>query len=65
MPGTTSEVELLKKIKELNKNPDIDGFIVQLPLPPQIDTQKVLMAVDPDKDVDGFILLTLEKWHWI
>lgn len=54
MPGTTSEVELLKKIKELNKNPDIDGFIVQLPLPPQIDTQKVLMAVDPDKDVDGF-----------
>lgn len=54
MPSTTSETELLKKIKELNENDDIDGFIVQLPLPEQIDTQKVLMAVDPSKDVDGF-----------
>ncbi len=54
MPSTTSEVELLAKIKELNENDAIDGFIVQLPLPPQIDTQKVLLAVDPDKDVDGF-----------
>ncbi|WP_103070973.1 bifunctional 5,10-methylenetetrahydrofolate dehydrogenase/5,10-methenyltetrahydrofolate cyclohydrolase [Aquimarina sediminis] len=54
MPSTTSEVELLAKIKELNEDDDIDGFIVQLPLPPQIDTQKVLLAVDPDKDVDGF-----------
>lgn len=54
MPNTTSEIELLEKIEDLNKNDDIDGFIVQLPLPPQIDTQKVLMAVDPDKDVDGF-----------
>ncbi|MFT4832191.1 MAG: methylenetetrahydrofolate dehydrogenase (NADP+)/methenyltetrahydrofolate cyclohydrolase [Psychroserpens sp.] len=54
MPSTTSELELLKKIEELNENDDIDGFIVQLPLPPQIDTQKVLLAVDPDKDVDGF-----------
>ncbi len=54
LPNTTSEVELLEKIEELNKNKDIDGFIVQLPLPPQIDTQKVLLAVDPDKDVDGF-----------
>lgn len=54
MPSTTSETELLKRIKELNENDDIDGFIVQLPLPDQIDTQKVLMAVDPSKDVDGF-----------
>ena len=54
MSHTTSETELLKKIKELNENDDIDGFIIQLPLPPQIDTQKVLMAVDPRKDVDGF-----------
>lgn len=54
MSNTTSEVELLDKIEELNDNDDIDGFIVQLPLPPQIDTQKVLMAVDPNKDVDGF-----------
>jgi methylenetetrahydrofolate dehydrogenase (NADP+) / methenyltetrahydrofolate cyclohydrolase len=54
MPSTTSEQELLKKIHELNNNDDIDGFIVQLPLPEQIDTQKVIMAVHPDKDVDGF-----------
>jgi methylenetetrahydrofolate dehydrogenase (NADP+)/methenyltetrahydrofolate cyclohydrolase len=54
LPNTTSETELLKEIKQLNDNPEIDGFIVQLPLPKQIDTQKVLMAVDPDKDVDGF-----------
>ncbi|HLV14093.1 MAG TPA: tetrahydrofolate dehydrogenase/cyclohydrolase catalytic domain-containing protein [Xanthomarina sp.] len=54
MSNTTSEIELLDKIEELNNNPDIDGFIIQLPLPKQIDTQKVLMAVDPDKDVDGF-----------
>ncbi|RDI58252.1 bifunctional 5,10-methylenetetrahydrofolate dehydrogenase/5,10-methenyltetrahydrofolate cyclohydrolase [Flavobacterium glaciei] len=54
MPSTTTEVELLKKIKELNENNAIDGFIVQLPLPEQIDEQKVLMAVDPSKDVDGF-----------
>jgi methylenetetrahydrofolate dehydrogenase (NADP+)/methenyltetrahydrofolate cyclohydrolase len=54
MPSTTTEIELLKKIKELNENDEIDGFIVQLPLPEQIDEQKVLMAVDPSKDVDGF-----------
>jgi len=54
LPNTTSETELLREIHELNDNPEIDGFIVQLPLPKQIDTQKVLMAVDPDKDVDGF-----------
>ncbi|MGV3460616.1 MAG: bifunctional 5,10-methylenetetrahydrofolate dehydrogenase/5,10-methenyltetrahydrofolate cyclohydrolase [Flavobacterium sp.] len=54
MPSTTSETELLKTIKDLNENDDIDGFIVQLPLPKQIDTQKVLMTIDPTKDVDGF-----------
>lgn len=54
MPSTTSEKELLKKIEELNQDNNIDGFIVQLPLPPQIDTQKILMAIDPSKDVDGF-----------
>ena len=54
MPSTTSELELLKKIQELNENSDIDGFIVQLPLPEQIDAQEVIMAIDPDKDVDGF-----------
>lgn len=54
LPSTTSEQELLNKIQELNQNEDIDGFIVQLPLPEQINTQRVLLAVDPDKDVDGF-----------
>ena len=54
MPSTTSETELLKKIKELNEDDNIDGFIVQLPLPKQIDTQHVIMSIDPSKDVDGF-----------
>lgn len=54
LPSTTSEQELLKKIDELNKDENIDGFIVQLPLPNQIDTQEVIMAIHPDKDVDGF-----------
>ncbi len=54
LSGTISQIELLDKIAELNANNDIDGFIIQLPLPPQINTQKVIMAVDPDKDVDGF-----------
>lgn len=54
MPSTTSETELLKKIKELNQDDNIDGFIVQLPLPKQIDTQNIIMSIDPSKDVDGF-----------
>ena len=54
LPEETTEDELLNQIQELNTNPEIDGFIVQLPLPKHIDEQKVLMAVDPDKDVDGF-----------
>jgi len=54
MSSTSSELELLKKIKQLNEDPNIDGFIVQLPLPKQIDTQKVLLSVNPQKDVDGF-----------
>ena len=54
LPSTISETELLMKIKQLNLDANIDGFIVQLPLPEQIDTQKVIMAIDPSKDVDGF-----------
>lgn len=54
LENTITELELLRQIDKLNKNKDIDGFIVQLPLPPQINTQKVIMAIDPDKDVDGF-----------
>ena len=54
LPDTTTEKELLQKIKELNENPEIDGFIVQLPLPKHINEDRVLIAVDPSKDVDGF-----------
>lgn len=51
---TISEEELLEKIKELNADDNLDGYIVQLPLPKHIDEQKILMAIDPNKDVDGF-----------
>ena len=54
LPDTVTEDELLNKIHELNNNNAIDGYIVQLPLPSHIDSQKILMAVDPAKDVDGF-----------
>ncbi len=54
LPENTSEEILLENIHKLNNDNDIDGFIVQLPLPKHIDEQKVLMAVNPDKDVDGF-----------
>lgn len=53
-PSTVSEAELLEKIKELNHSKEVDGFIVQLPLPKQIDQEKIIMAIDPRKDVDGF-----------
>lgn len=49
-----TEDELLKKVDELNNDPDIDGFIVQLPLPKHIDEQKITEAIDYRKDVDGF-----------
>ena len=49
-----SETELLLKIEELNNNPDVDGFIVQLPLPKHISEQKVIETIDFRKDVDGF-----------
>lgn len=54
LPESTSEGELLQIVADLNANDDIDGYIVQLPLPKHIDEQKVLLAVDPRKDVDGF-----------
>lgn len=54
LPSETTEATLLHEIEKLNTNDDIDGFIVQLPLPKHIDEQKVLNAVNPDKDVDGF-----------
>ena len=54
LPETTTEVELLDKIAELNRDETLDGYIVQLPLPKHIDEEKVLLAIDPKKDVDGF-----------
>ena len=54
LPEETTEETLLAQIEELNNNDDIDGFIVQLPLSKHIDEQKVIMAVNPNKDVDGF-----------
>ena len=54
LEDSISEEELLDKVYELNNDKKIDGYIVQLPLPEHIDTQKVLLAVDPKKDVDGF-----------
>jgi methylenetetrahydrofolate dehydrogenase (NADP+)/methenyltetrahydrofolate cyclohydrolase len=51
---TTSEAELLNLVAELNADPGVDGILVQLPLPRQIDDKKVIAAIDPAKDVDGF-----------
>ncbi len=53
-PDSVSTADLLVVIEELNRRGDIDGILVQLPLPAQVDAKKVLMAVDPAKDVDGF-----------
>ena len=54
LPANISEEALLQEIEKLNANPEIDGYIVQLPLPKHIDEQKILLAIDPTKDVDGF-----------
>jgi len=54
LPETVSEADLLQTIRRLNDDPEIDGFIVQLPLPRHIRDQAVLQAIDPRKDVDGF-----------
>jgi methylenetetrahydrofolate dehydrogenase (NADP+) / methenyltetrahydrofolate cyclohydrolase len=53
-PATVSTSELLGLVEDLNRRDEIDGILVQLPLPPQVDSKKILMAVDPAKDVDGF-----------
>jgi len=53
-PATVSTLELLAVVEDLNRDNDIDGILIQLPLPPQVDTKRILEAVDPAKDVDGF-----------
>lgn len=52
--ATLAEADLLALVDQLNRDPAVDGILVQLPLPPQIDSARVIAAIDPDKDVDGF-----------
>ncbi len=61
MPETATEEELLATVDKLNNDPEIDGFIVQVPLPKHIDEQKVVEAILPEKDVDGFHPANLGK----
>ncbi len=61
MPESTTQQRLLEEIKRLNEDEDIDGLIVQLPLPKHIDEQKIIEAIDPEKDVDGFHPMNVGK----
>jgi methylenetetrahydrofolate dehydrogenase (NADP+)/methenyltetrahydrofolate cyclohydrolase len=61
LDNETSEQELLDKITELNDNPDVDGFIVQLPLPHHLSENKIIEAIDPEKDADGFHPVNIGK----
>src|SRR5499427_3430125 len=53
-PASATTLDLLAVVEELNRRDDVDGILIQLPLPPQVDTKRVLEAVEPAKDVDGF-----------
>jgi methylenetetrahydrofolate dehydrogenase (NADP+)/methenyltetrahydrofolate cyclohydrolase len=53
-PATVSTLDLVAVVEDLNRDNEVDGILVQLPLPPQVDTKRILEAVDPAKDVDGF-----------
>ncbi len=61
LPAETSQEELIKRIEELNQDDEIDGFIVQLPLPDHIDVEAITNAIKPSKDVDGFHLINVGK----
>ena len=61
MPESTTEQQLLETIEFLNNDTDIDGFIVQLPLPKHINEQKIINAISPDKDVDGFTPINIGR----
>ena len=63
LPAATAEAELLALVARLNADPAVDGILVQLPLPPQIDAQKVIEAIDPAKDVDGFHPINAGRAH--
>ena len=60
-PESITEEELLSEIDKYNQDPDFHGILVQLPLPKQIDEEKVLLAIRPEKDVDGFHPINLGK----
>jgi methylenetetrahydrofolate dehydrogenase (NADP+)/methenyltetrahydrofolate cyclohydrolase len=61
LPAETTEEKLLDLIKELNENEEVNGILVQLPLPDHIDEEKVLLSIDPGKDVDGFHPINVGK----
>lgn len=61
LPADTAQEKLMEVVDNLNNDSDIDGFIVQLPLPSHMDEQKITMAIDPEKDVDGFHPASLGK----
>lgn len=64
MPESVTETELLEKVESLNEDPLVDGILVQLPLPKHIRKHKVIDAIDPDKDVDGFQARNVDAiWH--
>ncbi|MFA6186407.1 MAG: bifunctional methylenetetrahydrofolate dehydrogenase/methenyltetrahydrofolate cyclohydrolase FolD [Phycisphaerae bacterium] len=61
LPAETSEADVLKLVNKMNRDPKINGILVQLPLPKHIDEQKILLAIDPAKDVDGFHPVSVGK----
>jgi methylenetetrahydrofolate dehydrogenase (NADP+) / methenyltetrahydrofolate cyclohydrolase len=61
LPTDTTEAQLLDLISELNNNDEVNGILVQLPLPNHIDSDKILLAIDPEKDVDGFHPINVGK----
>jgi len=62
LPESATTEEVIKAVKELNKNPECTGFIVQLPLPKMVNTEEVLLAIDPNKDADGLNPINLGKF---
>ena len=62
LPDSATTAQVLAAVEELNQNPDCTGFIVQLPLPKAVDTEKVLLAIDPSKDADGLNPINLGKF---
>jgi len=58
------EIEIIKKIEELNNNKNVSGILVQLPLPSQISKEKIINAIDPQKDVDGFNPINVGNLSW-